>query len=88
MQKLDFFSLLRNAQGKTSLNKTLGALMIINGLLGKNALCVYAAKHLAANFDKIDTCFEGMIYGGVILLGGHIIDKWATKNSQNKIDNV
>ena len=66
-------------KGKPSLKRILGCLLIVNGILGKNALCYHALHHAAANFDKIDNCFDGLIYGGIALIFGTIADKFFKK---------
>lgn len=71
--------------GKPSLKRIVGITLITNGLLGKNLLCIYAARHIVtalANFDNINSSCDGMILAGIALLFGTVIDKFV------KHDNV
>lgn len=61
--------------GKPSLKRIVGALMLINGLLGKDILCALAAFYTLSNFDKIDNSCDGMIYAGIGLVTGTVIEK-------------
>lgn len=80
--KLEIF---RERSGKLSLKRVIGVALIVTGLLGKIALNIYAATHietLLANFANIDNSFDSLIYSGIALLFGTIIDKF-TKNDKS-----
>tara|TARA_R110000868_G_scaffold17344_1_gene76353 strand:+ start:30851 stop:31105 length:255 start_codon:yes stop_codon:yes gene_type:complete len=65
-------------KGKPSLKRIFGFVMLANGVVGKNALCIYAAMLTTemANFNDIDNSLDGFIYGGVALSFGAIADKF------------
>lgn len=78
-------SILCERSGKLSLKRVVGVALIVTGLLGKIALNIYAATHietLLANFANIDNSFDSLIYSGIALLFGTIIDKF-TKNDKS-----
>ena len=80
--KLEIF---RERSGKLSLKRVVGVALIVTGLFGKIALNIYAATHietLLANFANIDNSFDSLIYSGIALLFGTIIDKF-TKNDKS-----
>jgi hypothetical protein len=76
--------------GKLSLKRVIGVTLIGTGLLGKVALNIYAASHiktLLANFSNIDNSFDSLIYSGIALLFGTIIDKF-TKHDKPTSDSL
>ncbi len=80
--KLEIF---REKNGKLSLKRVIGVALIVTGLFGKITLNIYAAKHIEnflANFANIDNSFDSLIYSGIALLFGTIIDKF-TKNDKS-----
>jgi hypothetical protein len=82
--KKNKLSILCEKSGKLSLKRVVGVTLIGTGLLGKVALNIYAATHietLLANFLNIDNSFDSLIYSGIALLFGTIIDKF-TKNDK------
>lgn len=81
MKILDIFF---EEKGKPGLKRICGSLLLLNGAAGKNYLCYYALKHPTINFERIDACFEGLIYSGLFLLVGTIVDKiFKKKNVEN-----
>lgn len=77
-------SLFSEHDGKPSLKRISGSLFLVNGLIGKNILCIYAARHIdqtLANFNNIDSCCDGLIYSGIALIFGTIADKFFKKNA-------
>lgn len=66
-------------KGKLSLKRMVGSLMLANGIIGKNALIVYAIYKPVINFERIDNCLDNLIYSGVALLLGTIADKFFKK---------
>ena len=72
-------SILCKKSGKFSLKRVVGVTLIGTGLLGKVALNIYAATRietLLVNFANIDNSFDSLIYSGIALLFGTIIDKF------------
>lgn len=57
--------------------------MFINALIGKNLLCVAAVFHEVANFSLIDNSLDSLMFAGIALYAGTIIDKF---NKNDKTD--
>lgn len=71
---------------KPSAKRIYGSAMFLNALLGKNLLCVVAMFHTVANFSLIDNSLDSLLYGGLMLYAGTIVDKFnknSTQNNQN-----
>lgn len=72
--------------GKLSLKRVVGVALIGTGLLGKVALDIYAALHIEialANFANIDNSLDSLIYSGIALLFGTLIDKFTKHDKSN-----
>lgn len=67
---------------KPSAKRIYGSLMFFNALIGKNLLCVAAIFHKVDNFSLIDNSLDSLLYGGLMLFAGTIIDKF-NKNDKN-----
>lgn len=72
-------------KGKPSLKRIVGVIMLLDGIIGKTLLCVYAiyTNKTLLNFVDVDNSLDGFLYGGVALLFGSIADKFAPKNWKN-----
>lgn len=81
--KLEIFC---EKSGKLSLKRIVGVVLVGTGLFGKVALNIYAATHIdttLANFANIDNSFDSLIYSGIALLFGTIIDKFTKHDKPN-----
>lgn len=63
-------------RGKPSLKRIWGTLLLVNGIIGKNLLTLYAIKREVGHYSEIDSSFNTLIYGGVALIFGSIADKF------------
>lgn len=70
-------------RGKPSAKRIYGTIMFANALLGKNILCVIAMFHPVSNFSLIDNSLDSLLYGGLMLFAGTIVDKWAKHDKTN-----
>lgn len=70
-------------RNKPSLKRISGSIMALNALLGKNILCCIAMFHTVSNFSVIDNSLDSLLYGGIGLVCGSIIDKWAPNAKTN-----
>lgn len=80
------FEIFREKNGKLSLKRIVGVVLVGTGLFGKVALNIYAATHIdipLANFANIDNSFDSLIYSGIALLFGTIIDKFTKHDKSN-----
>lgn len=63
-------------RGKLSAKRIYGTTMFVNALLGKNILCCVAMFHKVDNFQLIDNSLDSLLYGGLMLFAGTIVDKF------------
>lgn len=63
-------------RGKLSAKRIYGTTMFINALIGKNILCCVAMFHTVTNFQLIDNSLDSLLYGGLMLFAGTIVDKF------------
>jgi hypothetical protein len=69
------FKKLFQDEGKLSLKRVLGALMLGNGLIGKDILCVCAGFFDVKNFELIDSSLTDLMIFGTVLITGVVIEK-------------
>lgn len=68
---------------KPSAKRIYGSLMFLNAILGKNVLCYIAMFHPVTNFSLIDSSLDSLLFGGVALYAGTIVDKWSKNTETN-----
>lgn len=78
-----FFKSLFYDREKPSAKRIYGSLMFLNALIGKNFLCAVAMFHTVDNFALIDNSLDSLLYGGLMLFAGTIVDKF---NRHDKTD--
>lgn len=61
---------------KPSAKRIYGSIMFLNALIGKNLLCVVAMFYKVTNFTLIDNSLDSLMFTGVALYFGTIIDKF------------
>lgn len=68
---------------KPSAKRIYGSIMFLNALIGKNLLCIVAMFHTVANFALIDNSLDALLYGGLMLYAGTIVDKFNSNDKSN-----
>lgn len=76
MSLLDIFF---EEKGKPSLKRISGSIMLLNGLLGKNALMLIAVFREISHYEDIDNSLDTLVWGGIAILTGTIFDKFFRK---------
>jgi len=76
---MNFVQIFLEEQGKPSLKRILGFILVANGLIGKNILAIFAIFRKINHYTDIDNTFDGLIYGGIALIFGSIADKFFRK---------
>lgn len=83
----EFIKSLFYDRGKPSAKRIYGSLMFFNALLGKNLLCIAATFKKVDNFPLIDSSLDSLLYGGLMLFAGTIVDKFVKTDENGRRDN-
>ena len=83
----EFIKSLFYDRGKPSAKRIYGSIMFLNALLGKNLLCVVAMFHKVENFSLIDNSLDSLLWGGLALYAGTIIDKFNRNDTKTDSSN-